>query len=204
MNLANRLQQMQLDMAGRLQNVSDQLGDLNALLGSGGGSGGGGGIESGAQFPVSPAAGDLFFRTDLLLLCVRYNQKWVTVNEYSTSRNNDTLWNTGTSPLAAPVGEEFLLSRVSIVFFVAAPNNATNFWAFEVSFTPDSSSYNYDPPANNLLETTNYPANVRSGGIINYNQFARGLTINVQHTKNGSPGYSEWQGLAYYRRVISI
>lgn len=85
---------------------------------------------SGTAFPAAPAAGRLFFRTDLGLLCYYDGARWLTVNEYTL-----TLYER--SALAAGIAHDFVVrdnftpyyTRVLMTTQVATTNNGANYWS---------------------------------------------------------------------------
>ena len=112
-------------------------------------AGGGSGISSGTAMPGSPSDGDLFYRTDLDLLC-RYRStgtRWVTTNLYRTLFNNITPFTAKTSSSAInrgsiPFDYDIYLELVEVDLLLSTGGtwNASNKWVVEL-FRWNGSSY---------------------------------------------------------------
>ena len=91
---------------------------------------------AGASFPSSPATSILFFRTDLGFVCYYDGSRWLTVHEYvmplvyqaTISGNTDS----ANIPIPAATTYGLYITRATIVSNVAATNDGTNFWSFQV------------------------------------------------------------------------
>lgn len=92
------------------------------------------GVPSGTSFPGSPSTNDIFFRTDLGLLCYYNGTRWLTVNQYSMQMGNDTAFPpysaNGQYTYAAPWGGAFdlWLEKAYFMTSVATTNDGTKFW----------------------------------------------------------------------------
>lgn len=83
----------------------------------------------GTSFPVSPSTNDLFYRTDLGLLCFYDGARWLTTSEYSVVFPLQTFAST-TNAIAAPFrgGYPVYITRVATEYYVPTTNNAGNRW----------------------------------------------------------------------------
>jgi hypothetical protein len=89
-------------------------------------TGGVGLIMIGVAFPALPAPDELFYRTDLDLLCRWDGARWLTENEYVFITNGTTI--------AVPMRTDFYpyIKRCAIISNVAAPNNGANCWTIYI------------------------------------------------------------------------
>jgi hypothetical protein len=103
------------------------------------------GIEGGTIFPSDPEANDVFFRTDLQLLCFWDGTNWITVNKYALQPTvvfnvpSNNLYTVGV--FTPPAARTFRAIYVKYIYFVDPVNNATNYWSF--GLTPNGSFYNH-------------------------------------------------------------
>ena len=93
-----------------------------------------GGVSSGTSFPVSPSAGDLFFRTDRGILYF-YNStvtKWLSVDRHIHSVLNGPYYGTATvgALWALALDEDTYVDEFVVQSFVSTTNNGSNFYTF--------------------------------------------------------------------------
>jgi hypothetical protein len=103
-------------------------------------AGSGGGISSGTSFPGSPSNNDLYYRTDLDLLCFYDSggSRWMTVNEYTLSGTQVSLGVhsvTAVDPTTFPVPSDYniFVTRIALSMFVLTTNSATQYWTASFS-----------------------------------------------------------------------
>lgn len=94
--------------------------------------------EKGIAFPGGPAAGDVFFRTDLGWLCYYDGTRWLTAHEYfipfGVVNNGAGVYAANISIGITPVRGDYplYLTRVLRRTNVAATNDGTHHWYMEV------------------------------------------------------------------------
>ncbi len=89
--------------------------------------------NKGTTFPTGIAAGDTFFRTDLMMWCVYDGTRWLTAHEYTAGIY---LQATGANSVAVhELRQDYApyVMRVAIGYQVITTNNGTNYWTIAVS-----------------------------------------------------------------------
>lgn len=97
----------------------------------------GGGIDSGASFPGSPTAGDLFHRTDLTPALWRYDgTRWLCTCQHEASLgqvNSITATNGVSGRFALPAaGLDLYIDEFISTLFVVTTNNGSNYWTTNI------------------------------------------------------------------------
>lgn len=100
---------------------------------------GGSGITAGTAFPGSPSTNDLYFRTDLGLLCYYTGSSWMTVQISSQTLVPDSAMPlTATGQLRAPVAQftysMYVLDWTSFVY-PTTTQSGSNYWALQLNST---------------------------------------------------------------------
>jgi hypothetical protein len=90
-------------------------------------------INCGTTFPLAPAAGDVYFRTDLGFECYYDGTRWLTTHEYAESVTT-TLFTANGNALASQARSDYAIyvTRVAISTDVLTTNNGTNYWTVTV------------------------------------------------------------------------
>lgn len=169
-----------------------------------------GGVASGTSFPGSPNDNDVFFRTDLDLLCFysTTGTRWMTVSEYTLSGQPYVLppySATSTAPVRYVVPSDYgiYLTRMLFYFYVLTTNNGSNYWTFNL--------YQYtaaEVQIGGSLGTSNSSAGAADtilNGDVAINT-ALGATAKVLYpvlTKVSSPGNLYPSYSLLYRKIIT-
>lgn len=164
------------------------------------------GVPSGTSFPGSPADGDLYFRTDLDLLC-RYRSsgtRWVTVQLMSS----EIAMQPAVIPLSANnsfygvlpnVSGDLWLEKIETSTQISATNNGTNYWTFASSKIASGTSLgSFNTSADTAATSTRHTitVNALSG--------TSDVAWQMSMTKTLSPGTAYLFGATlFYRRVIT-
>jgi hypothetical protein len=152
-------------------------------------------LPRGTKFPSSPATGDLFYRTDLGVLCEWDGARWL-----GGQRQIPLVpwvgagpWSANASALLVPAPGATIIASINIVAHVATTNSATNYWILEFL---------------NILAAIGSPMSTaaNSPGVMIYlNQSFGEVAANnylfLQLTKSGSPGSIYASALLTYRIV---
>ncbi len=161
------------------------------------------GLAKGTAFPSIKAAGDVFFRTDLNLLCTYNGTYWMTVHEYAAEIPYQTISATGhTNPAAARSEYGLRIMRCVYKTNVATTLNASNYYVVETRILSNTYGSAYTAAtvslASDIYNTwTSHETNVTTATNTTY-----GL-IDLNISKIGSPGALTLIGTIYYRLIVS-
>jgi hypothetical protein len=90
----------------------------------------------GTAFPPSPADGDLFYRTDVNLLCYYDGVRWLTVTEYEATPTHNTAQPYSIAQTVGIYPEHPLYTRyvtgLIVSLAVLTTNNGLNYWAIRL------------------------------------------------------------------------
>jgi hypothetical protein len=162
----------------------------------------------GTAFPTSPApaTNDLFFRTDLGLLCYYDGTRWLTADEYIIVLPwfpLITLPYTGTVPntiLLLPTRSDYgyYITKASCYTRVATTNNGSNYWGLRLLYSATNLwDFNTSAQAADVNVThTNAAINTATTPTATF------LAINAQ-TKTGAPGSLTVAAFVQYRLIIT-
>lgn len=149
-----------------------------------------GGISSGTSFPVSPSTNDLFYRTDLGLLCFYDGTRWLTTTLYEMFMGAGAALTTsgdlGQHPTLPSL--DMWIVTLSATAYVSAPLSGSAYWTFTLykknaadsSTSIGSVNTSAGTAAQNALYTSSIGAAV--GGPSTY------PNLYVGYAKSGSPG----------------
>lgn len=163
------------------------------------------GVASGTSFPGSPANGDLFYRTDLDLLC-RYRSsgtRWVTTNLFDMAMTNDTVLQpfgaNGQPQYANPFGGvyDLWMENWYAVTSVATTNNGSNFWTCIIEKQDGTDIVSFTTAADTAGVITNHT--VAIGALLGTS--TKWVQTNI--IKTLSPGTLVLFSHATYRLVIT-
>lgn len=157
------------------------------------------GAQQGTAFPGSPASGDRFFRTDLLLDCVYDGTRWLSAEEYAVHFNVGSGITTNQTFYAAiDDALNIYLTRFVFTHYVATTNNNSNYWTAKLysiatSGTLRDSRTSFASAANTWsIDKTNLT--IVGSGI-------KALEVDVQKIV-GSPGALDGAVAIFYRKII--
>jgi hypothetical protein len=157
---------------------------------------------AGTAFPTSPAAGDVFFRTDLGWWCYWDGTRWLTAHElvYATATVIDT--NNGNTN-AVPARGDYApyITRVALTRLVLTTNNGSNFWTIVVR------GVNGSVGATTTLRTQSTAADAANAYTVNDAAPATATPANragfdIAYTKSGTPGSLIAQATIHTRLII--
>lgn len=168
------------------------------------------GIRSGTSFPGSPSSGDVFFRTDLGLLCYYDGSRWLTTNEYNDFRwialsaaGNHSFGGVLRSDLAAGI----YVTKLAFQVHVATTHNASNYYDLGLhtrnadtsswTFLDSRTSWSVVAAANTWGHVTATPNITQLSGTTNIHWLWTYIG------KNGSPGTMNLWMCAFYRLVVT-
>lgn len=155
----------------------------------------------GVAFPSSPTTNDLFYRTDLGLLCFYDGSRWLTAHEYTAPFGD---WNaggpystSGSSPVT-PWHTDYnpWITRAYYTLFVNGTNNGSNYWT--VTLTTGGGTSVWASNTSALSGSTVYTVNqtvsatYTTPGYFYYNL-----------TTTGTPGALRFVGSFRYRLVVT-
>jgi hypothetical protein len=164
--------------------------------GAAGATGPAGIVPRGTAFPASPTTNDLFFRTDLAVLCNWDGTRWVGPWETVSIPQ----WEGG-SPWSASVTaflfqtNAALLASIRFAAYVTTTNNSTNYWNLTVYFNQSqigSTMSTYPGNTNSVLDISQ-----------NFNMVTNNNFLLVSLVKVGSPGAIYLTALLSYRRIYT-
>lgn len=156
---------------------------------------------TGVAFPTSPANDDLFYRTDLNLLCLYDGSRWVTVQEYPVTISGETAIPLTTS--GAVLGRAALrrdytlyLTSVAIAYNVLTTNNGSNYWTIAIKNDAGSSL--------GSVSTAAATAGTFTAAALTINATTTSLFLYADATKTaGAPGNIYLYVTANYRLVVT-
>lgn len=157
---------------------------------------------AGVAFPLTPATGDLYWRTDLSLLCFYDGSRWLTVQEYTYDLQPVSATIPTTAAVAigiTPTRSDYqqVVTRVTFVTNVQTTNNGSNYWT--VAVQDDS-----------LNTIQSYVTSADTAGTWTRNSYAPGVTVQTSDlylrlaatTKTGSPGSLYVYAQVNYRLIV--
>ncbi len=160
----------------------------------------------GTAFPSSPAAGTVFFRTDLGWWCFYDGTRWLTCEEFLAHAGvtGATLGSTTTQSFGRSRSDHaHYVTRIALATYVATTNDATHNWTIDIKAASatlaattmlHSASTSGDSPNTNVDKeaapgTSQTPANY---GFFQYTG-----------TKNNTPGNLTLYLTVYYRLIVT-
>jgi hypothetical protein len=143
-------------------------------------------LPRGTSFPGSPAANDLFFRTDLGITCQYNGTRWLGPPEPVpfTPWEGAAPYNTsGYAPFVFPsIVKSFVFIEVDFLVYVYTTNNASNYWTISITnaITTLLSVITASIGANAVITVspTINPATL----------YTSAMYLNITITKTGAPG----------------
>lgn len=163
------------------------------------------GVPAGTSFPGSPSNGDLYYRTDLDLLC-RYRSsgtRWVTCDLMDMQLGNDTVLQpfgaNGQPQYANPFGGvyDLWMENWYAVTSVATTNNGTNFWTCVLEKQDGTDIVSFTTAADTASTITNHTVSIAA--LLGTS--TKWLQTNI--TKTLAPGTLVLFSHATYRLVIT-
>ena len=167
-----------------------------------------------SDFPVSPSAGDQYFRTDLGLDCYYDGTRWLTKNEYAENTfESDTdglLYDSTGSTyyvgagIVLSVTYPVYITRVASIIFVTDTNDGSNYWnlllyGYQQNYAGGTLFATISTATITVSEETasEVAASTNLHGTDN-------KIFKLKLTRSGSPGniYIE-SALIYYRKIIT-
>lgn len=155
-------------------------------------------------FPVTPYVNQVFYRTDLKLLCVYDGTRWLTVHEEIATLTPFSGYTADASvaPTVTLVGavrsagaDNLYITTISVSGFVLTTNNGSNYWSFSVQ--------------NNGTNIWSSNTSAFTASSIGWLRTTVNAVYAVQifrfriDSKTGSPGTFNMQCSVAYRRVIT-
>lgn len=158
---------------------------------------------AGVAFPGGPSAGDVFFRTDLGLLCYFDGTRWLTTHEYGVSLPG-TLSAVDTTTLIARVRADYApyFTRMAVTTNVATLNNGTNYWSvslrgYNAAFAAATEIYAFTTAADAVATYVEHDSAASTAVPANNHFFA------VSLTKTLAPGSISIYVQPYYRLIVT-
>jgi hypothetical protein len=164
---------------------------------------GGGGVvnlNKGAVFPLGPSSDDLFWRTDILMLCAYDGARWLTVHEYAIDLV--PLAGGGRGPLVAVTSiYQKMFTRSYYITSVVAPNNGAAYWQLFIEtpnlvLTLSDHVHGVDTSVDAAATVTSHEAVAQWLNVIIY------PWMNLYTAKIGAPGALTSRVTTYYKFVI--
>ena len=167
-------------------------------------SGGSGLVMIGTTFPVTPYVDELFYRTDLDLLCRWNGTYWLSENEYSFSVSEQT----GIAAISSwlfPTRYDYLpyVTRVIYRAHVNTTNDGSNYWVLKIQdqaltpAAPIGTNFNQNTSADTLATWTEHE------GTPNVIVPALTRWLSPYVSKVGAPGTLDFGCTFYYRLVVT-
>jgi hypothetical protein len=152
-------------------------------------------MQSGTSFPAaSPASGDLYYRTDLGVLCQYDGSRWLGPLEANPviPWNAGEPWSTNTTTHLITVNQSIKLVSAAMSCLLS-PNNASNYWTLTID-------------NNGVLITTLSTATYTAGSAFvissNINSvLSTCLLLTLTIAKTGNPGAIRISPVFSFRRV---
>jgi hypothetical protein len=157
----------------------------------------------GSAFPGSPATNDLFYRTDLGLLCYYDGAEWLTVEEYvSLTGSVAASVNTTGNIQMLRDGYQPYFTRCSIITNVATTNDGSNYWtvkprSLNKTLAASTDILSFTTSADTVAAYTDHSANPSTAKPTNYGM------ICTRVDKTGSPGTISCYPTYHYRLIIT-
>lgn len=162
-------------------------------------------IGAGTAFPVAPAIGRVFFRTDLDWWCYWDGTRWLTVHEYAMVLSAFVSYGTASPQTTNLQNVRFdyapYITRVTFHYRVSTTNNGTNFWDMTIQGINGAIS------ASDSIAATSSGA-VAAGTIVRVDGAAAIPNptnrdwFRVQISKTLTPGAIEMAAQMNYRLVV--
>lgn len=156
----------------------------------------------GTAFPASPAANDLYYRTDRDLLYFYDGTRWLTTTLYQAvlpiALNNLTASTSETGHMPFPPGGHSLyVEAFRTSFFIGTTNSSTAYWSLALK------SYNGNTPTTLATNATSASsANVWTAVDGTVNTVVSPATfLTIDATKTNSPGSIKFTAMVTYRLV---
>lgn len=156
----------------------------------------------GVAFPTSPVTNDLFYRTDLALLCYYDGTRWLTAPEYETS----PIVGPALQPFSAgqsvgywpkhPTYDRYITS-LNLAFNVQTTNNGSNYWTIRLVRLDTGATLTSD------LSTAAASAGAWVNTNINLTLLTGAYPIGLNIVKNGAPGNMYVASTLSYRLVVT-
>jgi hypothetical protein len=158
---------------------------------------------SGTAFPGASSTGDVFFRTDLGLLCFFDGTRWLTVHQYSSEMAGVTL-TVGTTGNFSRTRSDFALwfDRIAITSRVNTTNNASNYWTVKVrSYNPVVSAFidilTFDTSGDTVATYTDHSAVPTTQNPANYGFEGINAAVTL------APGSINLYMTCFYRLIVT-
>ncbi len=156
----------------------------------------------GTAFPTSPVSGDMFYRSDLKMLCVYDGTRWLTAQRFSFGINS--LNTSGGANLGCrTLGTYGLYAEtVCLSTQVIAPNDASNYW------TVIFNARNTTRTATSALQSFNTAADAAGAYVARETTPSTQAPANygildITLSKSGSPGNLDLYAALYWRYIIT-
>ena len=163
-------------------------------------------LVSGTSFPGSPTNYDMYFRTDLGLLCYFDGTRWLTVNEYTTPQlRGGTPDSMDTDLLKLMNSKHIYISNISAITYTSTTNDASNYYTVNLYIVP---IWGYYGAMSTLLHTFDTKADGTANWADHTGCNTNRLGNSDDHlmakiTKTGSPGTMSYTFIATYRLIIT-
>ena len=162
------------------------------------------GLAGGTSFPGSPAANDLFYRTDRDLLYFYDGTRWLTVNEYMLTipmiGSDFSAASNVIARLAAGDGTtDWWLEKITAFAFITTTNTGSAYWNIELHKVTTAGVDTMPASVNTSADAANtwLQKSASIGALL-------GVTHSVLYlyaTKTGSPGALRAAANLFYRKV---
>ncbi len=164
------------------------------------------GVSAGTSFPGGPSTGDLFWRTDLKLLCTYDGTRWVTVQEYAISAVGESL-----QPMtvvgaisALPVDNTYDLyvTRILASLFINGTNNGSNYWTLTGNKVATNNSSTSLGTVNTSADagSTWLPKTITVNAVVVKGTYP---LIRLNMSTTGSPSGLYFTSVTLYRLVVT-
>jgi hypothetical protein len=188
---------MSLDEERRIRDIQDRL-TVRQTETSGG---------AGTAFPTGIAAGFMFFRTNLGLLCYYDGSQWLTVHEYSAEMRTDLTALSATNAFVniASLRTDYApaILRIAHELFVGGTSNATNYWTivlygYNNAFTANSVIDSFDTKTVTASTWTRVERSPNTNAVPTNN-----AEMVIDITKTLAPGNLSILTTVYYRLIVT-
>lgn len=161
------------------------------------------GLYGGNSFPGSPVSNQLFYRRDLDWLCFYDGTRWLTTFELAMQVPSTIFTGSTSFALAAfRTDRAPYITRVALSYYVSTTNNGSNYW--DIVWRGVNSSA--------AAATTVLSQNTSAGSVNTWTRLeaaastpvpANNAILDVNITKNGSPGNLQIIGTCFYRLIVT-
>lgn len=151
-------------------------------------------------FPLYPANGDTYYRSDLGLSFFYTGTIWVSVNEYSAEIGGENISATGVlGRFALRSSFNTFLTRYAFTYFVSTTCDLSNYWVASLQDSPSGATIS--APGT----TTPASPNLWLSNDVDYptGSFVTASNLRVSLTKTGTPGNLYAYCAIYYRVVAN-